>query len=171
MIPTYSFYTYKPIRYKASHSENDIRNFIYKFKDGERDAIEAAARIISNKIGSRYNSVFVCIPASSSVMNNKRYEYFSYLVCKSTGMINGFRHIKVNGTKKALHNTTKGNVDRGDYSLNIDDKFFFGKNVIVFDDIITRGYSMMNFSKKLSDLGANVIGGLFLAHTYNPFDN
>jgi predicted amidophosphoribosyltransferase len=166
-MKTYNLYTYKPLRYRASADEKKVRNFIYDFKSGEQPAIEYAAQIISRALGYRGGDVFACIPASSEAATAKRYEYFSYLVCKSTGMMNGYRHIHVNGEKKALHNCKKGQSDFSHYSISVDDVFFADKKVIIFDDIITRGISLHKFASQLEDKGAEILGGIFLAQTYH----
>lgn len=162
---TYAIYDYVPKRFTVSDNEKKVRNFIYRFKDGEADAIERAAETVARMIGARRNCVFVCIPASNEDTTNKRYKYFAYLVCKKTGMMNGMPHVNVTGEKKSLHQSNKGDEVNRDYRIEMDDYFFDGKKVIVFDDIITRGFSFGRFAKNVERSGASVIGGLFLAKT------
>jgi predicted amidophosphoribosyltransferase len=49
--------------------------------------------------------------------------------------------------------------------INFDKEFFKDKKVLVFDDVITRGYSYARFACHLESFGASVIGGMFLAKT------
>ena len=44
--------------------------------------------------------------------------------------------------------------------------FFKGKDVLLFDDIITKGISYATTADNLEACGANVLGGLFLAKTF-----
>lgn len=165
---TYNIYNYMPKRYSANSDEQAVREFIYSFKKGEQRSTEIAAEMTSMKLGYRPNTIFVCIPASSSEVNRNRYEYFSYLVCQSTGMHNAYSHVHVKGCKKSLHNTKKGDSHlHGGYSVDIDNQYFEGREVVIFDDIITRGRSFSQFSHIIESAGANVIGGFFLAKTYH----
>ena len=50
--------------------------------------------------------------------------------------------------------------------IEFDEKWFNGKQVLCFDDIITRGHSYANYANQLESMGANVIGGMFLARTH-----
>ena len=47
-------------------------------------------------------------------------------------------------------------------TLHIDETFFQGKQVILFDDIIASGGSMVRFAEKLEKSGAKVIAALAL---------
>ena len=49
--------------------------------------------------------------------------------------------------------------------MSTDPDFFAGKNVILFDDLITTGTTAEEFAEELAAVDANVIGGLFLART------
>ena len=42
---------------------------------------------------------------------------------------------------------------------------FKGKKVIVFDDILTKGFAYAIFANKIEKLGAEVLGGLFIGKT------
>ena len=46
-----------------------------------------------------------------------------------------------------------------------DNDFFKGKFVILFDDIVTKGNSMLAFKRKMEELGAIVVGGLSIGKT------
>ena len=43
--------------------------------------------------------------------------------------------------------------------------FFNGKKVLLFDDIITRGFSYARFACEIENFGAEVLGGYFLGRT------
>jgi predicted amidophosphoribosyltransferase len=104
----------------------------------------------------------VCIPASSQAKTQARYEEFSERICNELGMINAYPHIKVVSEKEEKHLGGTGiNLD----NLSFDEDFFKGRYVLLFDDVITKGYSMTTLNIKMKSLGAIVVGGLSLGKT------
>ena len=110
---------------------------------------------------------FVCIPASSQEMTERRYKAFSEKLCKVTGMINAFNHLKVTRAKAEKH--TGGSSFSQDM-LEFDKNFFKDKYVLLFDDVITSGSSMKSFKSKLQELGSTVIGGISIGRTKDKFN-
>lgn len=47
-------------------------------------------------------------------------------------------------------------------TLHIDESFFRGKKVLLFDDIIASGGSVARFAEKLQQMGAEVVAALAL---------
>lgn len=104
----------------------------------------------------------VCVPASSKEVNNRRFEDFSKQLCKSTGMKNGFGHIKIIQDGEATHHYFD-NAEPVKYI--VDQMFFTGKNVLIFDDIVTCGASIERFKSKLEKAGSHVIGAITIGRT------
>ena len=79
-----------------------------------------------------------------------------------TGMGNAYNHINVIrcGEEKKF-----GGQGIETSNLSFDADFFANKNVIIFDDIITKGESMLRFKRKLEALGATVIAGVSIGKT------
>lgn len=102
----------------------------------------------------------VCIPAASKVNNDARFKDFSGRLSSSTGMNNAFGYIQVmeDATPKHLGGT-------GSPVLHFDENYFKGRYVLLFDDVITRGTSMLRFKSKLEMLGATVIAGVSIGKT------
>lgn len=168
----YAAFSYLPTRYKANAEQWKVRNFIWAFKDGKEWACESAANIIASQILKKYGSdtkeiVFACIPASSEYKNDIRYKHFSELVCKETGMQNAFGHITVENDRLAIHERGRGKRVQEASVLSFDKKFFQDKKVLVFDDIITQGFSYAHFANVVESFGACILGGVFLAKTIN----
>lgn len=164
----FSFFDYLPTKYKASTRDWQIRNFVWAFKDGKRTI--PAAKLVAKKIREQFgteagNIVFACIPASSQLKNEIRYKEFSEEVSRLTGVANAYDHIKVEGERLAVHESKLGKHVNNVQIINFETDFFKGKKVLVFDDVITRGYSYARFACHLEALGASVVGGLFLART------
>ena len=163
-----SLYEYLPTRYKATPREWNIRKLVWGFKSGEYS--EFTAEVVAERILSVYGSeaknlVFACIPASSEAKNEIRYKNFAAKVCELTGAENAYNAIHVEGERLAIHESRVSKRIENTEVISFDKDFFNGKKVLVFDDIITRGYSYANFACHLEKLGAVVLGGLFLAKT------
>ncbi len=57
---------------------------------------------------------------------------------------------------------------RGDsrrLGIRVGRRFFNGRKVVIFDDVITKGTSFATMVDYLEELGATVVGGIFLAAT------
>lgn len=107
--------------------------------------------------------VLVCIPASSQQKTELRYKDFSRLLCSQTGMISAYDKMTVkDGNSLGKHN---GGVSLSTEDVQFDSDFFKEKFVILFDDVITKGNSMMSFKCKMQSLGATVICGISLGKT------
>lgn len=165
-------FNYVPTRYKADDAEWAIRKFIWSFKDGNEEVCAKAVSVVVEAITANYgdvnNVVFSCIPASSQEKTDKRYKKFTEEVCNATGMVNAYDKIKVEGNRLAIHEFKSKKRVQNTSVIKLTKKFFAGKEVIVFDDIITRGRSFNAFADAIEEMGATVKGGLFLAQTINP---
>ena len=109
----------------------------------------------------------VCIPASSAEKTQARYEEFSQRLCRETGMINAYEHMWVIAS---CQEKKFGGSGISTNAVSFDNSFFRGKYVLLFDDVITKGESMLKFKRKMEELGAIVIGGFSIGkttHSYN----
>ena len=168
--PMFSFYDYLPTKYDASKNEWKVRKLIWDFKDGKRSAkvAQLVAKQIRKQFGSTCDSLtFVCIPASTPEANALRYEEFAEEVCRLTGAQNAYAHIRVEGERLAIHETKCGKSITSAHFIDMDKEFFNGKRVLIFDDVITRGFSYARFACELEYFGAEVLGGYFLGRTLN----
>lgn len=79
---------------------------------------------------------------------------------------NGTEHVNIFGKREAKHNNPEHIVSESfGYAVSTDPDFFNGKNVILFDDLITTGTTAETFAEELEAVGANVLGAMFLART------
>lgn len=111
------------------------------------------------------NIVFCCIPASSGAKNEIRYRDFSAEVCRLTGAVNAYDHIKVSGERLAIHESKSGKRVQNVQTVDFDTDFFRGKRILVFDDVLTLGFSYARFACRLETFGASVVGAFFLGRT------
>lgn len=165
------FCKYFPKRIRnVGEKEIADRQMVYDFKDGR--SFEAVAQMTATSMKEQYGEkcsgiVFVPVPASTNEKNELRYKAFCERVCELTGAINGFDHVKVAGGRLAIHENRK--LEKEIRKVNIitfDEKWFCDKTIVTFDDVITRGITWATYSDQLEQLGAHVIGGIFLAKTH-----
>ena len=170
----YSFLRYYPVRIKNVGIEGIFsRQTVYDFKSGiQQQAIaKCVAKELVHRFGRKVKTVvFSCIPASSQEKNETRNKAFSALVCKYSGAIDGYSHVKVIAERHAIHGTKVKRQEREkrmeeQENLEFDAPFFFGKNVCVWDDVVTTGTSFCYFTRQLEKVGAHVTNGLFLGKT------
>lgn len=166
--PIYTFYDYLPTKYEASKKEWSIRKLIWDFKDGKRTS--KVAKLVAQQLRKQFGGMcdtitLVCLPASSPEANAIRYEQFAQEVCEMTGAVNGYKAITISGARLAIHETKCGKSLTTAHFVEFDRDFFNGKRVIIFDDVITRGFSYARFACELEYFGAEVLGGYFLGRT------
>ncbi len=105
------------------------------------------------------------LPAASADKNELRYKRFASAVCKFSGAINAYEHIRVSGERLAVHEKFENKSLQKEQVIEFDRDFFRGKKILVFDDILTKGFSYARFACQLEKLGGEVLGGFFLGKT------
>lgn len=165
------FCKYFPVRIRnVGEREKADRQLVFDFKDGR--AYEEVARCTAAAMTERYGTscadiVFSPVPASTREKNEVRYKAFCQRVCGLTGAVNGYEHVSVSGERLSIHENRKAEKEiRKVNIVEFDSAFFNGKSVVVFDDVISKGLSYATYAHQLESLGANVLGGLFLARTH-----
>ena len=166
----FALFEYIPKRFlsRASFEQQDISRMVIGFKDGRNVYTRWAAHEVCRalRLMDLTDTVLVCLPASTTYSHVRRWKKFAQLVCRQTGMQNGFDRVSVNGSRKRAHVT-------GEYELctnikhyvQIDADYFRGKRVLVIDDIYTTGQSSKAFIGAMQAVGADVRMALFLAKT------
>lgn len=165
---------YYPKRFQnLSLRDKVARNIVYDFKDGASESthlscVAKISAIIRQSLTEtdRQNGYFFCLPASSQLRHDLRYRQFSKAVSTQCGMtdFNQFITFKHERNQKHIH----GGVLGSEFAhVNIPYQQLAGKNVVIFDDIITSGRSLSAVSQRLRDCGAHIILAVFLAKTYN----
>lgn len=152
------------------------RKMIWNFKNtpgktskyDHLDAMTDVQYLLTNKLESTFSTnllkfiTFVCIPASTSEKTRLRYEEFSKRVCDVTGMMNAYNYMEV------IHDCSEKKFGGSGIltdNIRFDQNFFKGKYVLLFDDVITKGDSMLKFKHKMESLGATVIAGIAIGLT------
>lgn len=121
------------------------------------------ATLLQSAFGSRLNELTLfCIPASSEIKTQRRYEDFSRLLCERTGMNNSYSSVQVRGERGAKHEGQSG----GEISIALDSNFFKGKNILLLDDVTTSGDSLRTWQNTLErQYGARVIAAVTVGKT------
>ena len=77
-------------------------------------------------------------------------------------MINAYAHMQVIASSQEKK---FGGSGISANNVSFDNSFFKGKYVFLFDDVITKGDSMLRFKRKMEELGAIVVGGFSIGKT------
>ena len=164
----FALFDYVPQRYMKSASFEDVvRNRkILDFKDGKSYAVNWAAKVISSSLSlmDLSNTVVVCIPACCKRTNDRRFKKFSAMMCERLGSVNGFDYVQVVNKRRKVHIDHVHDIADGEF-VQINKKYFSGKDVIVVDDIVTSCKTADAFIDMMKLAGANVKMAVFLAKT------
>lgn len=174
---SYLFYYFPTTcEFEATEEEWDNRWIVWNFKNtpgktpdsSHQETLDKVIPMLKKKLVSTFSKrrlkylTLVCIPASSQVKTQARYEEFSNRLCGELGMINAYPHITVVSEKESKY---AGGPSLDLSKLSFDEGFFRDKYVLLFDDVITKGNSMKLFKRKMELLGAKVVGGMSLGKT------
>ena len=161
---------YLPKRYSATMKQENDREVIYDFKNGYcslslMNTIVECIKEIKNELGG--NNWRVCfIPASTHHKTACRYQKLADHIEKETGIACDYHTILPILDEESGHITGKKANPAENFNIKTSD--VAGKNIILIDDVITRGMTFMQTTNKLTSNGANMVMGLFLAKTINP---
>lgn len=177
---SYLFYYY-PTKcdFDANEEEWDNRYMVWNFKnDPERhispqdheNTLEEIIPKIKQKLTYTFGEEYlqfltlVCLPASTAAKNKARYEEFSQRLCDVTGMENAYNYIHIvkDGMSKKDPRNLTGRSIQPEVSL---EDWFSDKYVLLFDDVITKGGTMLRYKSLMEKMGATVVGGLSLGKT------
>lgn len=151
---------------------SEIRNLIYNFKKGifNDNLPIILSYCILNEIFDIYNNekYYICIiPASNIDSNFIRFDKLLQKISSELGINNGFDLVRRNySINSSLQNGVKNTINVLE-GISFSDELI-GKNVILLDDVITKGNSLYNFNKKLFELGVNKVHPFFIGRTYYP---
>lgn len=165
--------------FDATEEEWSDRWLIWNFKNSlgktsvsdHESALQQVIPMITNFLIETFGEdslkylVLFCIPASKKINNVRRYEDFSNRLCNATGMVNAFNHVTI--IKDAEEKHLGGS---GDCEVELDKDFFKDKYVLIFDDLITKGRSMLKYQSKLTSAGAKIVAGISIGKTKHHRD-
>ena len=161
-MKTFNYYEYNSKRFDRSAQAEQVRNFIFAFKDGKRWATDAAADMVVSSFVNTYGDkasdfVMVCAPAANSKKYNKRFSRFAQKVSQGAKVQNGSEHISIYGERTAKHFSADRVCESFDYR-------------VALDDVVTSGATAREFANELAECGAQVMGAMFLARTKRMYN-
>lgn len=172
------FMKYYPARIKnVGEDAIAARELVWAFKDARDNAFEKVAEMTAKHLKDMYgdklkNMAFVCVPTSNKDQYVARFSQFSKRVSELAGVENGFSHVVIMQNRLAVHEHRRGKkkCEVKPQMIDFDIRYFKGKDVCVFDDVVTTGKSYAQFANMLEDSGANVVGGMFLSRTFYRYN-
>lgn len=161
---------YIPVSHKVTMTteQRKIANMIFRFKEGHYVpfmikvftlAMERLRIITRN----RKNTILIPIPAATTERNTSRFARLIQVVSDKLNIENGFDAITIHHDRNQLKGNT-GFVDKCE-NLTFDTDKIKGKNIILIDDILTTGAGFIQTKRRLVELGAIAVTGVFLART------
>lgn len=155
------FFEYVPNAYinlcvdKAQQMANN--RFVYDFKAGEKKAAHLCAEWLVRYLTKQYSSIledFVVVfaPCSTQWKYNKRFGYLAAIL-NAAGIATANEHVHIFGERKPTHNGGSHFVNEDIYHVSLDGEYFNGKQVILFDDLLTSGKTIEDFRSKLEAAG------------------
>lgn len=161
---------YLPVRYSATLEQKSDRQIVYDFKNGY------CSLSVKNALVDRIRDIRQCfngfnwricfIPASTHAKTIARYKSLADFLQRETDIPCGI------STIETIHDEESGYI--GVKKANPADNFRINSsevsnmNIILIDDVITRGTIFVRTADKLVANGAKQVVGLFLAKTINP---
>jgi len=160
---------YLPKRFTPTAEQQAHRKAIFQFKNGncQSDIKQYFISKVKEKARDIESKSIVCfIPASTHAKTINRYESLSKSISDSTGLLTDVHTIW--GIEDIESGHLGGKSARPIDNFSFNSSVIQGKNVILIDDVITRGTTFNQTAQKLIELGANKVTGLFVAKTINP---
>lgn len=159
----YDYYPKNRYPYVDSEAESN-RRAVWNFKDGARSI---GVNILSDFLEGNYSreqmgNLAICvIPASTSYKNETRYKDMCEQVAAKYPIKNGFGFIEIiydrSDSRESKSSNTIANLS---FSNAV-----YGKDVILFDDVTTRGTSFIQVANELKKKGARSVYGVFIGRT------
>lgn len=161
---------YIPVRYQGlSAKQLQDREDVFNFKDGSASASVKNGLLtnIRNIVSTNPAHWVVCfIPASTKAKTYNRFSSLALYLSREAGCDVYIDAIINTADKESGHISGKSNNPTQDFLIN--QSYIMGKNVIVIDDVITRGRTFDDTADKLLQTGAISVQGLFVAKTIHP---
>lgn len=116
--------------------------------------------------------VVVFAPCSAQWKYYKRFGYLAAIL-NQAGIKTANEHVRIYGERKPTHNGGSHHVSEELYHVAIDGSYFAGKNVILFDDLLTSGQTINEFKEQLEAAGAYIEREIFVGRTIHhcPISN
>jgi len=165
-MKVYYMMDYLPSRYDADYEQQNNRRAIYDFKDGDCPSfvLNGLARGINRFANG--NTVVCFVPSSSGFKTRRRYAALSRTLSERTGVPCSYTAIYKDEDSESGYIGGKSEDPSAEYEF--DSSFFSGKKVILIDDVMTRGRTLLGTARRLKEHGAAEVVGMVVGMTMNP---
>lgn len=159
-------------KYKNSISQEqwDFSSELLEYKNGYRNGIEFFQDGM-DALQLDEECVVMFMPCSTFNHYRKRFQAISYYIEDFfPESANGYGYITFTGQRESLHQT-KGRKNKKlerNYFINKD---LSGMRIIVVDDLLTTGKSLLDFKSQIEDKGGKVVGAVFMGKTFSMPSN
>ena len=110
------------------------------------------------------NVTAVFMPCSTSERYYRRFAKIAHYLERYGYALSGLHLIEIIRNRESKHTAAqRSSVDTANYSMSL---ALQGKKVVIVDDLFTTGSSLTGFVRNLERVGAEVIGAVFLARTF-----
>ena len=159
----YCFIYYPKGKYtRLSSIDASNRQSIISFKEGDYyQAVQLVSDFIKGHFWkSQMKKWTLCvIPASTAEKTERRFKTFCEEVSTETGITNGYGLVRRDADRIDSRKEKKADTLEG---LTFATEGIIGRNILLFDDITTRGLSFLQIADNLVSAGANHVIGFFL---------
>ena len=159
----YDYYPKNRYPYVDADQESQRRS-VWCFKDGSYSiGVSIASDFLEGNFtkDQMRNMVFCVIPASTQYKNEMRYKAMCNRIAEMFPVRNGYDVINITEDRENSREQKSSNTVA---NLAFSDTVY-GKDVILFDDITTRGTSFIQAANALKAKGARTVYGLFIGRT------
>jgi len=166
----HALFRYFPSYYKnLTSQQRSVQRSIYDFKDGGHPELWAKVFALSIRKLPLYkkhkdNCLVVPVPASTIEKHRRRYVAFSEHLSKYLKVYNGLDGIIVYADRAEKKGKTFEWEDMCNTSC-FDVELMKDKDIILLDDVITRGSTFSMYAKVLMVNGARSVTGVFMGKT------
>lgn len=169
-LKIHSLLQYTPNKYlnSSDYQQVVINQFLIGFKNGVKFCSQLAAKMLCDKIKQTlvyddYTVTLLPVPASTPQSTKARYDLFCKLVCEEGRLMNGLQWIENDGCSEKKHLSEHHRGDTTKFILN--EKELKGRKVVVFDDIMTQGDSVLDVVAALEEIDVEVMAAYVLGET------
>ena len=154
---------YFPKRYHGWITEDqwNFTRVVYHFKEGKDCCGQHFARGF-RILHPACELTVMFMPCSTEERYRERFASLSCFLLKFKGVCSGLDYILFTSDRGCKHLAQKRD-EGSNYIVSGDVK---GKKVIICDDLLTTGHSLLTYAESLREAGAEVVGGIFLAKTF-----
>lgn len=187
----FNLYWYYPtgVDFPVIHEDWEIRNLIWNFKASDNEyykpeditglhkmavmkLVPQIKLVTDNFFGEdTRNLTLVCVPASTAIVTQRRYNDFSEELCNITGMSNGLDHLRILKDGKTKNKVYEQKGKSVACEVEFEEGYFSGRKVLLFDDVISTGKSIEAFAEKIRNEGAEIVGVITIGKTEHSRQN